>query len=261
MAGLGRQSGSRQERVRVALGIRLIVAVAALGGCAGGTVQGRSAWASARRTSSPWSAGRRLIVPPDFELRPPRPGETRPEVGTTGDQARASLPGQSPAPAAPIDGAAQPAASLSTSAGQQALLQEAGGGMTADPEIRQRIAEENQTLAEVEDDLFTRLLDWRQPDRSVRLSMRRPRPSACAPIAPAGSPRRTAIRRPWSNGARARSGPRRRCSDDSGRFAQAVGAGVAVLLTLSAMLRSQRAMPPCSIPRPSRSTMACRWWW
>ena len=32
-----------------------------------------------------------------------------------------------------------------------------------DPEIRRRIAEENQSLAAVEDELFTRLLHWREP--------------------------------------------------------------------------------------------------
>ena len=34
-----------------------------------------------------------LTIPPDFELRPPRPGEVRPQTGTTSDQARAALVG------------------------------------------------------------------------------------------------------------------------------------------------------------------------
>jgi hypothetical protein len=53
-------------------------------------------------------------------------------------------------------------ATPATSVGQQALLGQAGGG-GVDPEIRRRIAEENQSLAAVEDELFTRLLQWREP--------------------------------------------------------------------------------------------------
>jgi hypothetical protein len=48
------------------------------------------------------------------------------------------------------------------SAGQQALLTQAERS-GVDPQIRTRIAEENQSLAQVEQALFTRVMNWRQP--------------------------------------------------------------------------------------------------
>jgi hypothetical protein len=39
-----------------------------------------------------------LIVPPDFDLRPPDPGAPRPNIGTTADQARVALTGSQPEP-------------------------------------------------------------------------------------------------------------------------------------------------------------------
>jgi hypothetical protein len=118
-----------------------------------------------------------LVIPPDFELRPPRPGEPRPQTGTTSDQARAALVGQ-PATAAvngvAVDGqplqsglsagpSAAGAVATASSAGQQALLAEAGGN-DSEPDIRRRIAEENQSLAQVEQALFTRVMKWREPN-------------------------------------------------------------------------------------------------
>lgn len=134
-----------------------------LSACGGGSVQ--RALGLSKRSPDEFAVVSRapLIVPPDFDLRPPRPGEPRPQVGTTADQARARLLEQSPEPTPSLDASgAPPAAPLATSAGQQALLQQAGADSTT-PDIRQQIAAENQSLAAVEDDLFTRLLQWRQP--------------------------------------------------------------------------------------------------
>jgi hypothetical protein len=145
----------------------LLASQLVLAACAGGSVQ--RALGLSKRSPDEFAVVSRapLIVPPDYELRPPRPGEPRPQVGTTADQARATLVGQGSAPGT-LDDATAPALppaqrlAAATSAGQQALLGEAGGGAT-DPEIRRRIAEENQSLAAVEDELFTRLLHWREP--------------------------------------------------------------------------------------------------
>jgi hypothetical protein len=152
---------------RVARAALLLLATQLLlSACSGGSVQ--RALGLSKRSPDEFAVVSRapLIVPPDFELRPPRPGEARPQIGTTADQARARLLGQS---AAEPDGAsllasgAPATASLpTTSSGQQALLQQAGGG-SIDPDVRQRLAVENQSLAAVEGDLFTRLLQWRQP--------------------------------------------------------------------------------------------------
>ena len=101
-----------------------------------------------------------LVIPPDFDLRPPTPGEGSPVVGTAGDQARATLLGQAAAPAAIRPAVATPGATESP--GQQALLTEAGAGKS-DPNVRREIAEENQSLAQIEDALFTRVMKWREP--------------------------------------------------------------------------------------------------
>ena len=148
----------RGARAGVAL---LVLALPLLSACAGGTVQ--EALGMGKRSPDEFAVVSRapLVVPPDFDLRPPRPGEARPLVGTTGDQARATLLGEAPAA---VERPAVAAQSLepASSAGQQALVGKAGGG-NIDPEIRRRIAAENQSLATVEQAMFTKLLKWRQP--------------------------------------------------------------------------------------------------
>ena len=148
----------------------LLAAQMLLAACAGGSVQ--RALGISKRSPDEFAVVSRapLIVPPDFELRPPRPGEARPQVGTTADQARSTLLGEASTPSAaslatdgrpapgPVAGGGQQVAS----GGQEALLQEAGGA-AVDPHVRQQIAAENQSLAAVEGDLFTRLLQWREP--------------------------------------------------------------------------------------------------
>ncbi len=144
----------------------LAVSLLALAGCARGTVQ--DALGMSKRAPDEFAVVARapLVLPPDYELRPPRPGEARPQTGTAGDQARASLLGQDAIPAANSVGSDPRSGTASASAGQQALLTEAGGG-AVDPEIRRRIAEENQSLAQVEQALFTRVMKWREPSTLV----------------------------------------------------------------------------------------------
>jgi Protein of unknown function (DUF3035) len=145
-----------------ALGL-LLVGQLLVTACSGGSVQ--RALGLNKRSPDEFAVVSRapLIVPPDFELRPPRPGETRPQVGTTADQARATLLGEVPQGTTPgaRDVWADPGPVASV--GQQALLQEAGAS-AIDPDVRQQIAAENQSLAAVEGELFTRLLQWREPE-------------------------------------------------------------------------------------------------
>jgi hypothetical protein len=138
-----------------------VLALPLLSACAGGSVQ--NALGMGKRSPDEFAVVSRapLVVPPDFDLRPPRPGEARPLAGTTGDQARATLLGEAPA-AAERPAIATQSLEPASSAGQQALLGKAGGG-NVDPEIRRQIAEENQSLATVEQAMFTRLLKWREP--------------------------------------------------------------------------------------------------
>lgn len=90
-----------------------------------------------------------LSMPPDFQLRPPRPGVTRPQEMTQREQAEAAL-----APGAVL------AADGTTSAGQQALVAAAGPAAPAD--IRNRVDGESQLDAPSRS-LTDRLMFWQSP--------------------------------------------------------------------------------------------------
>lgn len=90
-----------------------------------------------------------LSMPPDFQLRPPRPGASRPQELTQSEQAEAAL-----APGAVL------AADGRTSAGQQALL--AAAGPPAPANIRSRV--ESETQLDAPSRSFTdRLMFWQSP--------------------------------------------------------------------------------------------------
>lgn len=149
------------------LGIGVSIAtLLMLGACARGTVQ--DALGMGKRSPDEFAVVSRapLILPPDYGLRPPAPGEARPGVGTTSDRARATLTGNEVRLPAATDQEVVSAAfderGEATSSGERALIAEATTG-PVDPEIRRRIAEENMQLAQVEQALFTRLVKWREP--------------------------------------------------------------------------------------------------
>ena len=86
-----------------------------------------------------------LTVPPDYALRPPRPGETRPQEKSTSDRARELMIG---------DTSAEP-----PSRGELALIQNAGA-IEVDRNIRAILAAENGGRAEKDASLANRLLFW-----------------------------------------------------------------------------------------------------
>jgi Protein of unknown function (DUF3035) len=150
----------------------LILSLLMLAACARGSVQ--NALGMGKRSPDEFAVVSRapLILPPDYGLRPPRPGESRPGVDTPSEQARARLVGQATPPAdrvEPADGVDQEVlaaafddASPTESAGERALVSHTTT-VPSDPDIRRKIAEENMRLAQVEQELFTRLLMWRDP--------------------------------------------------------------------------------------------------
>jgi Protein of unknown function (DUF3035) len=159
--------------VRCALGIGVsIAALSILTACARGTVQ--DALGMGKRSPDEFSVVSRapLVLPPDYGLRPPGAGESRPGVDTPAEQARASLTGgelQQPTGTAPtrtdreMVSAAFDERGAAGSSGERALVAEATTA-PVDPQIRRRIAEENMQLAEVEQALFTRLVKWTEPN-------------------------------------------------------------------------------------------------
>ena len=92
-----------------------------------------------------------LTLPPNFSLRPPAPGERRPQETTVQERARSAIYG---------GGAEAPAGG--GSAGEQALLIRAGAG-ESDPGIRRIINEENSIYAEGNESFVDRLIFWQEP--------------------------------------------------------------------------------------------------
>lgn len=138
-----------------------------LAGCARGTVP--EMLGMGKRSPDEFAVVSRapLILPPDYGLRPPAPGESRPGVDTPSERARASLSPRAPEPSIDVEQEVVSAAFDERqevgSSGERALVAQATTATPADPEIRRRIAEENMQLAQVEQALFTRLVRWRQP--------------------------------------------------------------------------------------------------
>jgi hypothetical protein len=91
-----------------------------------------------------------LSMPPDYNLRPPRPGAPRPQEQSERDQAAAAL----------VPQLALSSPQADASPGQAALLQETGPA--APPDIRAKVDQEaNQ--AKGDDGFVNNLLYWRKP--------------------------------------------------------------------------------------------------
>jgi hypothetical protein len=99
-----------------------------------------------------------LSLPPDYNLRPPAPGETRPQEVTPTTQAEQALrggTGRNPQMTAP-----PPAGST---AGVKALLRETGG-LNAPPNIRTLVNEETSQLALENKRITDKILFWKKPE-------------------------------------------------------------------------------------------------
>lgn len=95
-----------------------------------------------------------LAMPPDFSLRPPAPGSTRPQEANTRDQARQALTGN-PRIGTVITGQGR-------STGDVTLLKKAGAEQ-AQPDIRVLVNKETQSLAEADKSFTDKLVFWRKP--------------------------------------------------------------------------------------------------
>jgi len=107
-----------------------------------------------------------LTMPPNAELRPPRPGEPRPQEVTPADQAKEAL---SPALAGRVQARVsgqQPA--TPGGASEQALVAKAGAG-GVDPNIRQVVNKDTKTMADSDKTFIDSLIFWhdKQPAGTV----------------------------------------------------------------------------------------------
>ncbi|MFO1161917.1 MAG: DUF3035 domain-containing protein [Reyranellaceae bacterium] len=102
-----------------------------------------------------------LTMPPNAELRPPRPGEPRPQEMTPSDQAKEAL---SPALAGRVQqrtaGAGGAPATTSRGTGsEQALVAKAGQG-GIDPDIRSRVNTDTKTINNSDKGFIDSLIFW-----------------------------------------------------------------------------------------------------
>jgi len=91
-----------------------------------------------------------LVMPPDYNLRPPAPGSERPQEGTTADQARNALVGRNRIDGYRVRG---------FSAGEVELLAQAGADQIV-PGIRDTLDRESSAFARETDSFTDRLVFW-----------------------------------------------------------------------------------------------------
>jgi hypothetical protein len=126
----------------------------ALGGC--GDVRRAAGWDKAPPDEFKIATRAPLTLPPDFGLRPPQPGATRPQEGTAADQARnAMTAGRTPP-------RSQMAIGGTGGTGEQALIARAGGDRV-DSGIRDVVNREASALADADRTFADRLMFWREP--------------------------------------------------------------------------------------------------
>src|SRR6185436_7155108 len=98
-----------------------------------------------------------LTMPPNAELRPPRPGEPRPQETTPADQAKEAL---SPAMAGRVQQQANaPRAGAPGAASEQSLVAKATVG-GVDPNIRSQVNRDTRTIAEKDNTFIDSLIFW-----------------------------------------------------------------------------------------------------
>jgi hypothetical protein len=128
--------------------VAVLAAAAAASGC--GSLGARSAPDEFRVvTQAP------LTLPPDYNLRPPRPGEPRPQELEPDAEARAALFGES--------------VGREASGGERALVAEAGA-TAADPDIRDTIDFEAQGVVRRNERFVNRILAFGASDAAAPLN-------------------------------------------------------------------------------------------
>ena len=92
-----------------------------------------------------------LTMPPNAELRPPRPGEPRPQETSPADQAKEAL---SPAMAARV----QQRGAVPDAAERSLVARATQGGL--DPNIRSQVNRDTRTIAEADKSFIDSLIFW-----------------------------------------------------------------------------------------------------
>ncbi len=103
-----------------------------------------------------------LVLPPDYQLRPPRPGAPRPQRAQPSSTARTALFSSGRRP--PGTARAVTGTGGVESVGESALLDRAGS-KGIDPNIRRVIEEETASITEKDRTLAEQLIFWRERER------------------------------------------------------------------------------------------------
>jgi hypothetical protein len=102
-----------------------------------------------------------LTMPPNAELRPPRPGEPRPQEVSPADQAKEAL---SPTLAGRTQqrtaAGAGPGTTTGATGSEQALVQKVSQGAAIDPNIRSRVNQDTKTINDNDKGFIDSLIFW-----------------------------------------------------------------------------------------------------
>jgi hypothetical protein len=105
-----------------------------------------------------------LTMPPNAELRPPRPGEPRPQELTPAEQAKEALSpalaGRNQQPRVPGAGAGTTTAATGS---EQALVSKINQSGAIDPEIRSRVNQDTKTINDSNKGFVDSLIFWQDP--------------------------------------------------------------------------------------------------
>ena len=149
-----REGSARRVGRCVSAGLGALALAAALSACEGGI---GDALGLGKKAPDEFAVVRSapLTLPPDFTLRPPRPGEARPNEESVRDQARNALLSEA--------GAGDDPATGSASQGEAAFIEQAGAG-DVDPNIRHVVDREFSGYASEDESFVDSLIFWQDDD-------------------------------------------------------------------------------------------------
>ncbi|MFO1082547.1 MAG: DUF3035 domain-containing protein [Reyranellaceae bacterium] len=102
-----------------------------------------------------------LTMPPNAELRPPRPGEPRPQEMTPSDQAKEALsPVLAGRTQSRTPGGPPPGVTSRGTGSEQALVAKVGQGGAIDPDIRGRVNQDTKTINDSNKSFVDSLIFW-----------------------------------------------------------------------------------------------------
>lgn len=154
-----------------------------LAACGGGTVQESLGLVRSAPDEFQVVSRAPLSLPPDYDLRPPRPGAPGPNDVAAQDAAREALirGGSAGATTAAIEeagGDAQPAVVASEPGPAERAILAASGADRADPNIRQQIASDEAQLVAIDSQRFLFIASWQQSPTEQRIAAQALDPAA-----------------------------------------------------------------------------------